>query len=304
MYHDKRIDFIITRRCLNKCVFCSESDMMNNSEVSLAEAKETLRRERRAGAGLVHLVGGEPTVHRNFFEIAKYAKEIGYKVFIITNAIMFADEKFAKKVLPFIDELMVSIHGHDKNSHDKNTNNNGAFEKLIAGLKNIKNNFTGRLEATTAITVYNYKTLIEIAKLVKECDIREYQCMTIVPTGQGCADYEKINPSLSMIKSHIEKVIDYCDRNNISVRFSGVPMCVLGKNFAHSHDLWENVKLGDNQDSDIRLWQEPGKEKDFLVDMGRIKTKKCNKCLYAEICGGIYKKYYEIFGDDEINPFI
>lgn len=304
MYHGKRIDFMITRKCLNKCIFCSESDKMNNSEVSLAEVKKVLKRERDNGSELVHLVGGEPTIHHNFIEIVRYAKEIGYNIFIITNGIMFADDVFAENALPFIDEIMVSIHGQNENIHDKNTGNAGSFKNLIRGLDNIKRYFSGRLEATTAITRYNYKTLVGIAKLIKLYDIREYQCMTIVPVGQGHAKYKEINPTLTMLKSEVGKVINYCDSNKIAVRFSGIPMCILGKNYTYSHDLWENVKLGDEQSGDISLWQEPGSEKDFLVDMGRIKTRKCSKCLYVGICGGVYKKYYDQFGDNELHSFL
>lgn len=274
---------------------------MDNSEVSLVKAKSILKNERKKGAEVVHLVGGEPTIHKNFLEIAEYAKRLGFTVFIITNGIKFADEKFARKASGVIDEIMVSVHGHTKSVHSKNTGNPAAYEKMIQGLGNLQKYFSGRLEATTAITKHNAEHLVSIAKLINSFGIKEYQCMTIVPAGNGGAHFLDVSPKLLDLQKEIDAVVEFCKSKSVSVRFSGIPLCILGDHYLLSHDLWETIQI-DEQEGDIELWQEPGRENSLLIDMGRMKTNKCNGCSYKGICGGIYKEYYKHFGDEELKP--
>lgn len=305
MTHSKRIDLMIIKKCINKCIFCSESLKFTGKEVLLNKVKKILIKERKNGAELVHLVGGEPTIHSQFSEIAKYAKFLGYRTFIITNGIMFSSLSFCEKVLPYIDEIMISVHGHDKKSHNLNTGNNLAYDSMISGLKNIKKMFKGRLEATTAMTIYNYKYLTEIAKLINKFGIKEYQCMTIVPTGKGGENFFSISPTLKDMAPEINRVIGYCDKEDITVRFSGVPMCILGANYLLSHDVWENFVLDDKFGyGSIELWKEPDKFSDsFKIDMDRVKTGKCSGCEKRLICGGIYRKYYNKYRDRELKAF-
>lgn len=310
MKKSDRIDFFIVKKCLNNCIFCSERFKLDNSELSLSEIKEILSYERERGARLVHFVGGEPTLHSKFPEILKIAKQLNYNVFIITNAIKFSSESFCKKTLPYLDEIMVSVHGHDKKTHGENTRNPDAFDLLSKGLDNLKKYFKGRLEATSAITVNNFRHLHEIARLIDGIGIKEYQCMSVVPEGEGSKNFLRISPSYAELSKELERVIKYCEKKGIKIRFSGIPMCILSDKYMYSHDLWEPFKV-DNTEFDrqkkkekIILWKEPGNvTRDFKIDIGRIKTKKCKNCAKKMICGGIYQKYYEEYGDEELIPF-
>ena len=306
MYFSKRIDFFITRKCLNRCVFCSERPKLDGSELTLAQAKRVLKQEREKGAELVHFVGGEPTIHPKFPEILKFAKSLGYNIFIITNVIMFSSKEFCEKSLPYLDEIMCSVHGHNAKIHNANTRNPKAFKKVLEGLENITERFTGRLEATTAITKWNYRYLTEIAKLINRFQIKEYQNMSVVPTGEGGQYFFEIAPTLIDLKPELRRAIKYCDNKKIKIRFSGIPMCILGNKYEYSYDLWEPFKIDNEEtwDDEIELWKEPGDmRKGFKIDLGRIKTTKCKKCAKRNICGGIYEKYYRKYGDFELRSF-
>lgn len=305
MKADNRIDFYIVKKCPNRCIFCSEKLKLDGSELPLAKIKQILFKERKKGAQLVHLVGGEPTLHSRFPEALKLAKSLGYNIFIITNVIMFSSTEFCKKTLPYLDEIMVSIHGHNAKIHNANTRNPQSFKKLMAGLKNLKKYFKKRLEATSAITKINFHYLTEIAQLIDRFGIKEYQCMSVVPAGQGKTNFYSITPSLTELKPELERVIGFCESKDIKIRFSGLPMCILGEKYIYSHDLWEGFKIANTlaHNDKIKLWKEPGENTDFSIDIGRIKTAKCKKCGKFNICGGVYKKYYQRYGERELEPF-
>ncbi|MEW6074773.1 MAG: radical SAM protein [Candidatus Omnitrophota bacterium] len=307
MAQTRRIDLFIIKKCCNRCIFCSERNKLDGSELSFAKIKNILVAERSRGANLVHFVGGEPTLHTHFPEILKLSKALQYNTFIISNAIMFSSYEFCIRTLPYLDEIMISIHGHNNKIHSINTRNPAAFMSVLQGMKNLQKYYKGRLQATTAITNLNYRFLAKIAELIHNFGITEYQCMSIVPTGEGSRTFYEIFPKFSVLSPHIINAIRFCELKNIKIRFSGIPMCILGDRYAYSYDLWEPFKIDNRKDHDgaIRLWNEPHTyvENNFKIDIGRIKTRKCRQCLKNSVCGGVYKKYFLKYSDDELIPF-
>jgi MoaA/NifB/PqqE/SkfB family radical SAM enzyme len=160
--------------------------------------------------------------------------------------------------------------------------------------------------ATTTITKINYRHLLNIAKLINKYAIKELQFISIIPSGEGKRNFFEISPSLKEFAGATDELVDYCNEKGISVKFAGVPMCILGKNYICSYDLWEEFKV-DNTDihnNKLTLWKEPGAEaEEFKIDIGRIKTNKCEICAKESICGGIYQKYCQRYGDKELTPF-
>lgn len=307
MAQAQRIDFFIIGRCTNKCAFCSESYRMNGQEIGLDKIKEVLSAEKAKGAELVQFTGGEPTIHSKFPEMLEFAKQTGYRTFIITNGAMLSSEAFCKRVLPYLDEIMFSVHGHNEKIHDKITNNKGSFKKLLEGIENTKKYYKGIVRATTCATNINLPHLIDIAKLINNFQVKDYQLMTLVPAGRGRENFYELMPRLSVLKGKIKELIDFCNNHSIKIRFSGVPMCILGKDYGLSCDIYEAMKI-DNEEKhngNVELWREPGKydDKEFRIDMGRIKTGKCKNCSKKVICGGIYQIYYDKYGDSELKPF-
>ena len=304
----KRIDFFIVNKCVNKCVFCSESYRMDGSEMDVEYIKKVLIEEKLKGAKLVQFTGGEPTLHSLFPQVVRFAKELGYRTFIITNGVMFSSNLFCKKVLPFLDEIMFSIHGPNEIIHDAITRNKGSFKKLIKGIENVKNycNDTS-IKATTCIINNNINNALEIITLINEFNIKDYQWMTVVPGGRGKENFYQLMPRLNILKKKIEEAIRLCEKYGIMIRFSGVPMCILSNHYILSHDIHEAMKV-DNVEfhsGKVELWREPGKydSREFRIDMARIKPKKCKECLKNNICGGIYYLYYQKYGDSELKPF-
>lgn len=307
MWHAQRIDFFIISKCTNKCAFCSESYRMDGHEIGLGKVKEVLSAEKEKGTELVQFTGGEPTIHSKFPETLEFAKQIGYRTFIITNGAMLSSEAYCKEVLPYLDEIMFSVHGPNEKIHDSITNNKGSFKKLMLGIENTRKYHKGAIKATTCATNLNLPYLKEIAVLIDKLQIKDYQLMTLVPGGRGRENFYKLMPKLLVLKDKIREVIDFCNKHSIQVRFSGVPMCILGNNYDLSYDLYEAMKIDNEErhDGDMELWREPGKydDREFKIDIGRIKTGKCKNCSKKDVCGGIYQMYFTRYGDTELKPF-
>lgn len=306
MYKLKRIEFFIIKKCINRCVFCSEKDKFDGTELKLEAVKKTLASQRRKGVGLVHFMGGEPTIHSQFPKILVLAKALGYRTYIITNGIKFADRKFCEAAAPYLDEVMVSVHGYNAQTHDANTRNPGSFVKMAAGLKNLADCPNVRLTATTSITRLNFRHLKKIVQFTSRFAIKENQFISIIPSGDGRRNFLDVIPRLSELRTPAAEAIALCEKSKTGAMFAGVPMCVLGKHFAHSSDLRGEFKVDNlaSHDNKLKLWKEPEIEQDdFRIDIGRIKTAKCGACAKAGVCGGLYQLYFARYGDAELKPF-
>ncbi|MEA3347162.1 MAG: radical SAM protein, partial [Candidatus Auribacterota bacterium] len=96
------ITFIeITPRCNMNCPVCYIDASIKGADIPLEDIKKMIS-EIKVHDPETHLVliGGEPTIHRDFFKILEAVKEAGLmkRCYLATNGITLADEKFCRKV--------------------------------------------------------------------------------------------------------------------------------------------------------------------------------------------------------------
>ena len=84
----KRVHIELTNVCDFNCVFCPKSEMKRPygyMETDLAKRIITEIKENGISEKITFHVMGEPTLHRDFFEILSHARDIGMKVGLTTN---------------------------------------------------------------------------------------------------------------------------------------------------------------------------------------------------------------------------
>lgn len=93
----------LTNRCDMRCPVCfaNANAMGYVTEPSLEQIRgmlKTLRDRKPVPCKVIQFSGGEPTIHPNFIEILKMAKEMGFtQIQIATNGKNLSDYEFAKK---------------------------------------------------------------------------------------------------------------------------------------------------------------------------------------------------------------
>jgi len=76
----------LTSRCNIRCKYCLPAGPQGVIvQATLSELTEVLQAAHAVGIRRVHYTGGEPTVRRDFLEILKAAKEIGFTQQIVTT---------------------------------------------------------------------------------------------------------------------------------------------------------------------------------------------------------------------------
>lgn len=97
---------VLTGKCNNNCMFCYQN---KNFSLGVEEAKSLISEAKERGEKHINFFGGEPTIHPNFLELVRYAKNNGMNFSLNSNLRMLTYEKFARKVAGF-GPVLIQTH--------------------------------------------------------------------------------------------------------------------------------------------------------------------------------------------------
>src|SRR5437867_1990989 len=128
----------LTFVCNHACSFCYNSPT-GQKEMTTQEVFDSLEKLAAFNILYLTLTGGEPLVRRDFFEIAKRARELGFALRIYSNAYLI-DEAMARKIREIANpvEMEISIHGARPETHEKLTCVPGSLQKVIDAVKHLR----------------------------------------------------------------------------------------------------------------------------------------------------------------------
>jgi radical SAM protein with 4Fe4S-binding SPASM domain len=179
--------FELTFVCNHACSFCYNCPT-GQKEMNTAEVIDALRKLAEFNVLYLTLSGGEPLVRKDFFEIARAAREMGFAIRIYTNGYLI-DEAMANKIRTIANpvEMEISLHGGRPETHDKLTCVPGSFKKICNAAKflraeGIKVNFKA------PVTRDNQEEVLEMERLAQSLDVRIQFDTVITPRDDGDKD--------------------------------------------------------------------------------------------------------------------
>jgi molybdenum cofactor biosynthesis enzyme MoaA len=151
--------------------------------MTLEQTQEVLSYFKRLGSKELILVGGEPVLHPNLFEIINDAKLAGYKrITIDTNGFdshrvtTCIDSKMINRVRVSLDGAVATTHDHIRGL--------GSFDKAIAGILDYSTHGFN-VGITTTITRLNINELTELIALCDELGVKSLNLHSLSIEGFG-----------------------------------------------------------------------------------------------------------------------
>ena len=299
-------------KCNYNCFFCYYRKNLGDPELPLEEIKKRVDIIRDSGISEIDLSGGESTIHSKWLDILDYCDENFNKVSCLSNGTKLKDLEFAKKSKEHgLKEVLFSLHGYDKESHDKIVGHSGAFEDILGAIKNCQElGIEVRINCT--VTSKNMNRLSDYSELIKK--IKPIQ-LNYLPLNYW-DDAQVMKPEkYENLSRYIKESIDILKDEDIEINVRYIPYCFMVgyekyvcNTYQHIHDL---------RDWNILVY-DLGKPKKFdVVDMYNeahikrtytyYKPRKCFDCKYFKICDGIEKKLenqliYPISGEKIEDP--
>jgi len=221
----------ICNSCNNRCANCDKTRYGNQSFLPKSEVLSRIRTIKEAGISTVALCGGEPTISPDFFDIARYAVEIGLKLGLITNGRMFSYRNFSDEFSELDPAFIrITLHSSDMEVHDRIAGVKGAFAQTLSGLRNI----TGKIETIclyTPVNGLNLDTIDEIPEIARRLGVSASIKFSVGTSGHiGCgscpAQPLDIAAAARAVVAAISKTNDSGARR-VSFTLEGFPLCQL-----------------------------------------------------------------------------
>lgn len=136
-----KLDMELTERCNNNCIHCcinlpaGDADAKKR-ELSAGEIKKILKEAASLGCMTVRYTGGEPLLREDFEELYIYARKLGLKVLLFTNATLITPhlaDLFSR--IPPLEKIEVTVYGMKKKSYEAVTRVSGSYEAAFRGMK-------------------------------------------------------------------------------------------------------------------------------------------------------------------------
>ncbi len=184
----------LTRRCNLKCVHCYSNSGMEfanlppeaGGDLSFEQRKQVI--DELADSGVVGLAfsGGEPMMADRFWDLARYAKEKGFLLYIATNGTLIKDLATAQRLKDAgVVYVEVSLDHVDSHIHDVFRGVKGAWNRAVTGIKSAAAAGIYTVIATILNKMTYDETLEQMFELRRELGANNNMFFNFVPTGRG-----------------------------------------------------------------------------------------------------------------------
>ena len=290
-------------RCNQKCDFCNilgpgvDFKLDTGYVTAMLRQMASLRRD-----ATVNFTGGEPTLRADLPKLVRYAKGVGIeRVVLQTNAIRFAEDKVMNALMEAgLDDALVSFHSSREEVSDELTGAPGTWKKTVAGIDNA-------LEAGLGITLNIVLTTRNVDHLNEtvEFALRRFPKLEgiilspLQPHG-SLLDHPELMPSYTDLvvpvrtaaktikEAGVHLYLSYCEN----------PLCWLLETFSVDGNPelrnYISKRLQANRCGDCHL--------STMMDKDKVKPPGCKDCLLDPVCFGVWRKYDDLYGSDELVP--
>ena len=152
------------------------------------------------------------------------------------------------------------------------------------------------LMVNTVVTKENVAQLPRILRMIAGFKaVKHYLVSYPAPEGGACADYGAIAVDYDKLRGRIKGLWSRARSSGITLRFFGIPACVLGEHAAASNDFYYSPRLT------VERAALPGgrgglkETASWRPTRRRIYLKACAPCRFRGSCGGIFRKYFQVF---------
>lgn len=271
----------LTYHCSNDCRFCAVADRPKRHG-DFARYARLLRAYRSRGVRALDLDGGEPTLYPRLLPFIALARSLGYeRVTVTTNGRRLADRSFACRfLLGGVSEVLVSLHGHRAEVHERETRRAGSFDETVRGIRHLVRLRPDRVgvAVNTMLTPDNAAHLSDLLGFVHSLGVPKVNVQLVTPFGHARA---WPGAGLEGAGAHFRAALERWGARLRVELVNAVPCEVSGWGAAPSPELGKLSR-------DMAFVDAPAQNLAEYLDARRVKTDACRSCEHSVGCAGRY----------------
>jgi len=173
----------ITLRCNMRCIHCGSSAGKNRiNELTTEEWNNVTKQLAYLNCKEITILGGEPFLRKDWYEISKEINEYGIKITYITNGLLI-DNKTIEKIKKINPKAVaISIDGAKKETHEKIRRVKGSYNKCFEVISNLQKAGISTT-VVTSINKLNFQELPALRNLLINKGI-VWQLQIAIPLGR------------------------------------------------------------------------------------------------------------------------
>ncbi len=262
-------------KCNNNCVFCSEVDLTPSKRPILDIKRELLI--LRKVSDTVNFMGKEPTLRKDLGEMIRYARKLRFKTIgITTNGRMLSiDGALESLIEDGLSQLVISIHGPDKETHDAQTRVKGSYVQAWKAIHTAVK-LPVDLIVNVLVTKITLPSMDRILDLLVKMGVKAVHLLNIAPISRGSFSREMV-PKVTDAVLVLTGVIDRF-QSGLNIHLIEFPPCTIPEGYRHHF----SPCLEDND--------------------AKVRFKECDSCGFE--CSGVSKGYILLYGDSEFTKVL
>ena len=320
-YYEQEKIFILqiesTLRCPQLCDYCYAGSKPNSPEgMSSNKIKELLNSASNLEVRMIDWLGGDPLVRSDWYELCRYALDLGFINNIWTSGIPLANLEVAKKVVEvtkngFISthldtldpELYKLLHGGERCV--------GNSENIGLILNGIKNVIAAGKDPGAMVNCITYTTPLAngdakgmISYIQEKFGIKT--CLTLFNPVIHRNANKSWEPSIAMIKDAFEyrDRVNYpddpsCGPMDVSKFYCGTVICITAEGWLTPCSVIRTEEFGNVFNEKLEVLIEKKKKRLLFLDF-RDPSKlpgNCGSCANNSFCFGCRSSAYYYGGD-------
>ncbi len=276
----------VVRHCNHFCGFCS------NPTTPYVHSFDTMKIlvddfVERGYFGVI-LTGGEPTLHPELPQIARYARDQGLHVRMITNGWRLSEESFAQEMAEAgLQHVHVSVYSVRPEVEERLRGLPRTLERAYAAVDNA-NKYGIDVNINCVINKLNADHLHEnIAYWMEHHPfIRHFVWNNLDPSmGRAEVNQDQFTPRLSDFEHSLFLACKMLHESGRTFRVEKVPLCYM-TDFAWAST--ETRKIVKGEERIVHFLD--NKQTVRQTDWGHLYSESCDVCSLREICGGLFDR--------------
>ncbi|MEN7972729.1 MAG: radical SAM protein [Verrucomicrobiota bacterium] len=297
-----------SRRCNFRCPYCYEDAEVEN-ELSLAEIKDLVLQAKGMGARGIIILGGEPMIYPDIFEVIEYIVDQGLKVEMFTNGSNI-DAVNAQRLAELNVKVVLKMNSRDPELQNKLCGIPSAHDVITDAFQNLKGVGYGEggkpMAVSSVVSAVNLDELEEMWNWLRDQGIDPYFEM-ITPQGNAVGnDWLYVEPD--RVEALFTRLAE-CDRERFGEGWKPQPPLAGERCMRHQFSCYVDalgevmpcvgvdVSLGNIRKTPLKkILHESEVIQDLRNYQGSIKG-PCATCSESEGCYGCRGAAYQLTGD-------
>ena len=287
----------VVRHCNHFCGFCS------NPTTPYVHTFETMKvlvddLTKRGYFGVI-LTGGEPSLHPELPRIARYARDQGLHVRMITNGWRLADEGFAKEMADAgLSLVHVSVYSVRPDVEERLRGLPDTLPKAFAAVDNASKHGI-EVNINCVINKLNADHLDENIQhwMDRHPHIRHFVWNNLDPSmGRAEVNQDQYTPRLADFEVSLQRALRLLHASGRTFRVEKVPLCYM-TDFAWAST--ETRKIVKGEERIVHFLD--AKQTVRQTSWEHIYAEACESCSLRTICGGLFDRG-DAYDPAELHP--